>query len=372
MIRPRGLRRSLAVLLVAGLLPGLLWAPGVVGASGPHGVVGGPPAGTTSLGTTVVVPAGETTTGSVTASGVRVVVAGRHEGNLVLYGGTVLLAGTVTGNVQAFGAEVRVTGTVDGSVVAYGGTVELADTGRVGNLLNAGGSRVQLNGTTNGSVQATGGRLVLGESASVARELTYDATLVDRGGTVAGDVSRTDRFLGPVGSVLRGLRVFPVIGPLFGLAAGLAGRRWLSRTTTDVTDSLAGDPLRSLAAGVGVLLASGGLAALLVVSLVGVPLVVVLVSLGALGALVGLGVSQSAVGRVVVGRVADSPDESVLSPVVGAGVGLLVGTLALVTSGVLPLVGLGLLAVASVAGVGTIARRARERDQFQPLASRFG
>ena len=372
MARPRRLRPSLAAVLVVGLLPVLLCSPGVVAGTGPGGASLSPPADTTALGPTVVVPAGETTNGSLTASGTRVVVAGRHEGDLKLYGGTVLLAGTVTGDVQAFGAEVRVTGTVGGSLVAYGGTVELAESGRIGDLLNTGGSRVLVNGTVNGSVQATGGRIVLGESASVTRAVTYDGTLVDRGGTVAGEVAATDRFLGPVGTLLRGLRLLPLLAPLFGLVVGLAGRRWLPAAATDLTATLAEHPGRSLRSGVGALLGTGVLALLLAVSLVGLPLVVVLACLGGLAALLGLAVTQWTVGRVLVRRVTDESPSGVRSLLVGVVLGLLVGVPAVAGVASLSAVGLGVLAVASLVGVGALVVHGGETAGGSTLASRFG
>jgi cytoskeletal protein CcmA (bactofilin family) len=368
MVSPRRLRPALAVALLAVLL----CSPGAVAGAGPAVAPVSSPTDTAALGTTVVVPAGETTNGSVTASGTRVVVAGRHEGDLKLYGGTVLVAGNVTGDVQAFGAAVRITGTVGGSLVAYGGTVELADTARVDGLLNTGGSRVHLNGTVNSSVQATGGRVVLGESATVARAVTYDATLVDRGGTVAGEVAATDRFLGPLGTLLCGLRLLPMLAPLLGLAAGLAGRRWLPATATDLTATLAEHPGRSLRAGVGGLLGAGGGGLLLVASVVGLPLVVVLGCLAGLAALLGLAITQRAVGRALLRHVGDESPSGPRSLVVGAGLGLLVGVPAL--AGVAPLsaVALGLLAVASIAGAGTLVADAGETADGWTLASRFG
>ncbi|MFC5366612.1 hypothetical protein [Salinirubrum litoreum] len=384
MVRPRRLRPSFALVVLVLVVPALLVTPGAVagfggGDAAPSGVdevAGAAPDDTTALGTTVVVPAGETTSGSITASGSRVVVAGRHEGDLKLYGGTVLVAGNVTGDVQAFGATVRVTGTVGGSLVAYGGSVELADSGRVEALFNTGGSRVLLDGTVNSSVQATGGRVILGESASVARAMTYDARLVDRGGSVAGGISQTNRFLGPLGTLLRGLRFLPVLAPLLGLVAGLAGRRWLPATTTDLSDRLAEHPRRSLLSGLGGLLGAGVLAGLLVVSVVGLPLVVVFVCLAGLGGLLGLAVTQSAVGRVVVrqvgiDRVAGVGVDS-LGLLVGAGVGLLVGVAVVVGGGLLSVGGLGLLTVASVGGIGTVVARVRETDDYPTLTSRFG
>jgi cytoskeletal protein CcmA (bactofilin family) len=373
MARSRRLRPSLAVTLVLVLLPAMLLLPGAVTGSEPERTLGPPDDDTAALGPTVVVPAGETTNGSTTASGTRVVVAGRHEGDLRLYGGSVLVAGNVTGDVQAFGAEVRVTGTVGGTLVAYGGTVELTDSGRVGALFNTGGSRVLLDGTVNGSVQATGGHVILGESAAVARDLTYDATLVDRGGDVASTVSPTDRFLGPVGTLLRGLRLLPVLAPLLGLVAGLAGRRWLP-ATRGLPERLAANPGGSVVAGLGTLLATGALGVLLVVSLVGLPLVVVLACLVGLAGLVGLAVGQWSVGGLVVRRLAGDRGGSSMPVVVGGGVGLLVGVTGLlgVAGGVGSTVALGLLALASLAGVGAAVGRVRESREGPALLSRFG
>lgn len=384
MVRLRRLRPSL-VLAVVVLLPALVVTPGAVAGVGGSDVAasGGETSGvaadeTTALGTTVVVPAGETTAGDITASGGRVVVAGRHEGNLKLYGGTVVLAGNVTGDVQAFGATIRVTGTVGGSLVVYGGSVELADSARIAESVNTGAPRVLLNGTVNSSVQATGGRVILGESASVARALTYDARLVDRGGSVAGGISRTDRFLGPLGTLLRGLRFLPILVPLLGLVAGLVGRHWFPATATDLSERLSENPRRNLLSGLGALFGTGVFAALLVVSVVGLPLVVVLASLVGLGALLGLAVTQWTVGRIVVrqigvGRVAGVGADG-LGVLVGAGLGLLVGLPTVVAAdvGSVSSVALGLLAVASVVGVGAVVGRVRDADDVPALASRFG
>ncbi|QLG28490.1 polymer-forming cytoskeletal protein [Halorarum halophilum] len=295
--------------------------------------------------TTVAVAPGETVEGRVTATGGRVVVAGTVEGNLRAYGAVVVLTGdaVVTGDVQAFGGRVVVDGEVSGPVTAYGGTVAVA--GTTGDL-NAGGGTVRLSGTT-GDATVLGGTAVLADGATVDGDFEYDARLDDRGGAVAGERLATDSLLGPVGAVLRLAGWLPVVLTLLGGALGFALARADPRTDV-LTRRVREAPVRAVARGTGVALASLVGVLLVAATVVGLPLLGLLAPLLLAGALVLLALGSRVVGGVVADYLPVSAD--------AAGLAVAVSAAALAT---VPVVGPAAPLLLALPGAGAAAPSAR-------------
>lgn len=261
-------------------------------------------------GDEVVVPADRRLAGDLVASGRSVEVLGTVEGDLIALAERVVVRGTVGGDVIAMAREVQVQGRVDGDLRAAGQRVAVA--GQVaGNAaalaeraeVTAGGSvggswlsasrRLVLRGTVAREVTAaaeeialagTAGRgarlwvdrLSLAAGARIGGPLVYTSrneARIDAGATVAGAVSRLEPPAPEGGAELArwGMAWLRVAGFT---VTGLALLALLPAARTRFRWPLARRPLRTLAAGLGVLFGLPAAALVLALSLVGLPLAV--------------------------------------------------------------------------------------------------
>ena len=113
-------------------------------------------------GTSAVVPAGESRTGTFFAAGTTVTIAGTIDGDLVCAGSNVKITGTVHGDVLCAGQILTLTGTVDGSVRAVGQMVSLG--GSVGRNVTAAGQ----------SITTASNWVVTGDAGIFAQTATFD------------------------------------------------------------------------------------------------------------------------------------------------------------------------------------------------------
>lgn len=226
-------------------------------------------------GGTVVVEAGETVD-SLEAFGGTVVVSGAVTGDVSAVGGDVRVGetGEVRGDLEAAGGSVTIAGTVDGDVDAAAGSLTITDDGTVGGTLMAGAGTATIDGTIDGDAQIGADTIQLGDDASIAGDLRYDGTLEGDTDVVEGELEE-DPALGVDGA--------PMIGPLaswvfaaYVLAANLlVGALLLAlfpRFSDGVAGHVAGEPLRSGLAGVGVLLGIPVVLIMLAISVIGIPL----------------------------------------------------------------------------------------------------
>lgn len=138
-------------------------------------VAGTPPAAAaeTNVSDVVLVDRGVVITDDLYAVGLRAVVQGRIEGDLVvMVSEDVRIEGVVTGDVIAFAGEVTVAGEVEGSVRVVAGSVSVSGT--------IGGDLVLL-------------ARALGVSGAVGSDLLAVAVRNDLGGMIAGDVKSWTR-----------------------------------------------------------------------------------------------------------------------------------------------------------------------------------
>ena len=149
------------------------------------------PAMTRRTGTpSIVIPSGETIADSVLAAGETVLVEGKIEGNLYMFGRSVEIRGTVNGDVIAAAQEVRITGNVTGNVVAAAESVGVS--GQVGGNLYVGGRNVHVDrGSRVGLEVLAGGETVTVEGV-IGRSLTAGAATA----VIAGEIGRGVAFGG--------------------------------------------------------------------------------------------------------------------------------------------------------------------------------
>ncbi len=257
---------------------------------------------------TTVIQEQEVRDGPLAISGGIVVVAGTIDGDLVVYGGRILLTdqAAIRGDVQAYGGIVNLRGTVEGETIAYAGRVVLG--GDLGTV-NAGGLRVTIGGRT-GSVTVLGGTIALCQDGRVAGDLEYDARLVDRGGRVEGARRPTTHLLGPLGSIIREARWIPVLAPVVAVTLGGALARHVEIDA--LIRSCLQDPNGTFLYGLGTVMTTIlGLSGL-VGTIVGLPLAAVLLSVCAAGSLVALALGQRAFGLSVAARSGISPQTGAL------------------------------------------------------------
>jgi cytoskeletal protein CcmA (bactofilin family) len=143
----------------------------------------------TSQGT-LIVPAQETVSESLLATGQTVLIEGKVEGNLLAAGESVDVRGEVTGDVLAAGRQVRISGRVHGNVFAAAESVLV--TGQVAGSLYAGGRIITLE---------KGGRIereMIAGGATITADGSVGYGLV-AGGTsasIAGAIARGVDFAG--------------------------------------------------------------------------------------------------------------------------------------------------------------------------------
>jgi cytoskeletal protein CcmA (bactofilin family) len=227
-------------------------------------------------GASIVIGQNETVDGFTAYAG-TVVVRGTVRGDLVAYGGTVVIApgGTVEGRVRAFSGSVRIDGTVTQSVVAYGGSIVVGDSGTIRGSLGAFGGQVIIGGTVGGDATVGAGSITLAETGLVRGDLTYDGDLNDQGGVVQGDLQRSgDLQLAP--------SVSGPVGILFGLyflfADALLGAVLLlgfPRFTRSAADTVIAEPLQTFAVGLGTAVVVPFVLLLVAITVIGIPLALV-------------------------------------------------------------------------------------------------
>jgi hypothetical protein len=120
-------------------------------------------------GREVVIPAGETVTTDLYATG-----------------GFVRIDGTVEGDLVASGGSVEVTGTVGGDLLAGSGNVDIS--GEVSGDARAGAGRVLVTGTIGEDLSVGSGQTTLASSGTVGEDFLFGTGQTTLAGTVEGNV----------------------------------------------------------------------------------------------------------------------------------------------------------------------------------------
>ena len=313
-----------------------------------------------------------TINGDLVAAGGTIALNGPVSGDVIALGGTLTLAGPVRGSVRIAGGQVTIQGPVERDGLMAGGTVEVPTAGRIGRDLLLGGGTTTVTGAVGrnvlasagdmtfsgpigGNLQTALGRLTLASGALVGGDLSYtsdEPATIAPGATVRGRVEQraperqAQRAASPVGLAIGWLR--GLIG-MFVLAAGFVLLFPLFSRSAE--GALAASPARSFGIGLLVMLA-GPLLAMLVFA---IGLIVGGWWIGLfLLALYGLAL---ALGYVVCGLfvgdwLTTRQGRAGLQPIAAALVGLAI----LLLVGLVPVVGWLISLLATVVGLGGLAR----------------
>jgi hypothetical protein len=297
------------------------------------------------LGGTVVVQEGETVSGFTAYAG-RVVVSGRVEGDLTVFGGRVVIeeGATVTGRVRAFGGSVVVAGSTGGNTVTYAGHVEVTETGRVGGSFGAVAGSTVLAGTVGDDATTVSGTVTLAPSADIDGFLTYVGEFDDRGGAVSlGARHVSDLSLLPPLSGAGGV-LFTLYLLVADLLAGSLLLYVFPAFANDAVETVGDQPERVAAAGAAAIVGVPIAAALAALTIIGLPL-----ALAGLVTYVVLLWVGSIYGRYLLGA-------GVLSYTTREDryLALLVGVLVMAVLSLVPLVGDFVRLLLVVAGLGSV------------------
>ena len=233
-------------------------------------------------GGTVTVPAGTVHEGDLTVFGGSVIVDGTVDGSIEGLAGSITVTGTVTGDIEAAAGSVTINGDVEGDLRTATGSVTVTEGARVGGSLETGSGTLTLDGAVDGDVRAGVATLTVSETARIGGDLTYDADTVSiaDAAEVGGTTQQVDSIAVDVGLPVVGINPFFsaglfaifgflvnfVLGALLLVAApGVAGR---------VADTGAEEPL--IAGIVGLAVFVGVPIALIAIAftIVGIPLTI--------------------------------------------------------------------------------------------------
>jgi cytoskeletal protein CcmA (bactofilin family) len=210
----------------------------------------------TQAGGTIVVEAGETVRGDLTAMG-----------------GSVVIRGTVTGDVQAFAGSVDIEGTVGGNVEGAAGSITVGESAVIDGDLSAGAGSITIDGTVRGTVEAGAETITLGPNAEIQGDLRYGGELTRReGATVGGSVIQEESTGGV--SLLPSIPswTFSVYGFLVNLVFAAALLLVFPRFTAGMGERTSASPGRTAGAGLLAMIGIPILLVLIALTIVGIPM----------------------------------------------------------------------------------------------------
>ncbi len=329
-------------------------------------------------GREVVVPAGETLTTDLYASGGRVRVDGAVEGDVVAAGGEVQITGRVGGDVVIAGGNLAVPGEVGGDVRAAGG--QLAVDGSVGEDVLFAGGQIGVNGSVGEDLVFSAGQAAL--DGEVTGDVFGSAGAYARHGTVGGTEQVTVGEDEPPSTLAE--QVFATVrryGAVFIVGAVLV---WLAPALLEgAAGRLRQRPLPSLGLG---LLGMVGFVVGVVVAIVLAAVVAVVLGLLGLGSLVATTIFSAVlvVGAlsfafaVAVAFVADAVAGLTLGRLLSGGAGtpprarqlglMALGLVPVVVLTALPVVGPWVRPLVALLGLGALLLGARRAARSQPAA----
>jgi cytoskeletal protein CcmA (bactofilin family) len=138
----------------------------------------------------VVIASQETIADSVIATGDAVLVEGKIQGNLFMFGRSLEIRGDVDGDVIAGGQEVRISGHVTGNVMA--GAESVSVSGHVGGNVYAGCRNLHVERDARVDLEVTAGAETVTVEGTIGRSLTAGAQTA----VIAGSVGRGVTFSG--------------------------------------------------------------------------------------------------------------------------------------------------------------------------------
>lgn len=263
------------------------------------------------------------------------IVEGTIDGNLTVFTGSLTVSGEITGSVTVFssgtvtieetgriggslngtatalsmdgtvGTDVLFTagsvvvednGTVERDLLAFGGTARVD--GAVGRDMRGRSFRTTIDGSVGGDVDIATQSLSIAATGAVGGDLVYrspsDAEIAD-GATITGTVTKLPTQSNFVYSLV--LSLANVIGFLGFVVAGLVVLWMFRGSGARAVGVIITKPIRTLLAGMGVVIVFPLMVALLAVTLVGIPLAVVVLALGVVAFVIGAVPAVTALGN---------------------------------------------------------------------------
>ena len=262
-----------------------------------------------------------------------------------IVGGEVNISNAISGDLIVLGGSVELlsTGSVGGDVVVYGGSVQLS--GEIGGDIVGAPRYLTINGAVGGKVDVSVMELELGNTASITESVRYvSGNLVNQAlnATVGGDVVRNDPVL-PVdtSTVMSSVIVFLIV-----LFTSLVWYLLSGKSLAAVTSTVAAYPVRSAAIGVSFVCLSPLVIVILLISQLGMYVAAVYACTYVALLLFALAAVPAVVGQFLL-QLFSQPTK--LSPV-----GISIGSLAVVGSLFVPVVGMVLVGIVAVVAAGGI------------------
>lgn len=124
---------------------------------------------------------------TVSSEGPDIIIDGLIEDDLYIAGGNVIISGTVMGDVVAAGGNVTVIGNITQDLIAAAGVVTID--GLVGDDVRAFGGTISIKGDVGGDVIVAGGDVYLPNTSSIGGDLVLGVGQCTLSGNVAGNVT---------------------------------------------------------------------------------------------------------------------------------------------------------------------------------------
>jgi len=321
------------------------------------------------------------------AAGGDVTVSSKVVGEVIAAGGQVEVKDTTTGRIIGAGGQVEIRNTTAKDVIAAGGHVELLFSkiqkdailsggtvkiidGDIGGDLIATGGTIKLGGTFGGDVTVRGGNISLAPNTKIAGNLTYATSQelkLPEGAQVAGTIIRStwnedESWMSDFGiGKMIAVAVFFLLG--FGAALLILASVVLAFFTPQVNRAaltVTEQPLQSLGLGVLLAIALPVTMIILMITIVGIPLG--LFVLAVFGVLFGLGIVVAAYWLGMTFRGVLVHDAATPGYLAALGWTLL-GLLAFMLVGIIPLVGNVAQFFALVTGFGAFILATTRKGQ---------
>lgn len=309
----------------------------------------------TGIGGAIVVEEGQTVS-SVEGVGGTITIHGTVTGDVSGAAGTVLVTGTVEGDVNVAAGSLEIAGDVGGDVASGTGSFHLREGGSIGGNLDIGAGDARIDGTIGGDAQIGAETIRLGETASIAGSLTYDGDLQGNLDAVAGEITHDPTLSGTILPNLQPLASWAAAAYAFvaNLVLGAILLVLFPRFSRGVADRVRDDPVRTGAAGLGVLIGVPILLLLLTLTIVGIPLMLGGALLFVFLAWIALVYGRFAVGAWLVSLFA-AEDTDRIAGVDRRWVALVVGLLVIPVIAQLPYLGWLINLGVFVLGLGAVA-----------------
>ena len=284
-----------AGLLVLALLGGARLASAQGVRSGPHATVKNDETVQSSVyaaGSTVDIAG--TVEGDVFCAGQNVTVSGTVDGDVICAGQNVTISGTVKGDVRAAGQTLTLSGSVGGSATLAGQTVTLSSgntisrdvtlagaeiimSGQIGRDVMVGSGDITIEGSIGRNMTAQTEKLRLSSAAKVGGNLEYTSpstAVIDSKAQVLGNVSHslppaeTQRRSNAVGMGLTAVVIMTVALLAVSLTLILLIPQFIDRTAQQALR----EPLKTVGVGIVFLIFAPVVVLVLMLSIIGIPL----------------------------------------------------------------------------------------------------